>query len=146
MLLTVQTAWAQSAEKKQCVVIHETGQTTAFALETHPVVSFTDTDVKLKSNDITVLYSLDRYLKMTIEETTPSTDIKTVADQSFEIIGSSIIATGCQSLSLYAVDGRCLAYGQPAADGVITLNISQLRAGTYIAVSGNQSFKFQKAK
>ena len=128
-------------EKQMCVIIHETQRTTAFALEDRPVVSFTETDVKLECKDVTVLYSLDNYLKMTIEETSVPTEVKALADESFRISGSNIIATGCTSLSLYTVDGKCLATGRAAADGIITLPVGQFQAGTYIVVFGNQSFK-----
>ena len=136
--------WAETEGRQLCVVIHEAACTTAFALEARPVVSFTETDVKLECNDVTVLYALDNYLKMTIEETTLPTSVKTVADDSFRITGSNVIATGCASLSIYAVDGKCLATERADADGVVTLNISQLRAGTYIAVTEDKTFKFIK--
>ena len=143
-VLTVATAWAQTGEAKMCVVIHETERTTAFDLESRPVVSFTETDVKLECNDITVLYSLDNYLKLTIEESGIANGMKKLADETFRINGSSITATGCNNLSIYAVDGRCLVTGRASADGVVNLNIGQLRAGTYIAVFGNKSFKIYK--
>ncbi len=147
MLLTTATAWAQPEERQLCVVIHEAASTTAFALETRPVVSFADSDVKLECNDVTILYPLDNYLKMTIEESTLPTDVKTVADDQsswFNVTSSNITATGCASLSIYAVDGKCLATERADADGVVTLNISQLRAGTYIAVAETKTFKFNK--
>jgi hypothetical protein len=150
LLTTAQTAWAQSDEKQMCVIVHETEQTTAFALEARPVVSFTETDVKLECNDITVLYPLDHYLKLTIGESeTTTTGIEpTVNGQSarFNITESTITVTGCSSLSVYTVDGKIIAAESAATDDVITLNISQLRTGTYVAVFGNQSFKFNKKK
>ena len=149
MMLTTATAWSQSDEKQMCVIVHETEQTTAFALEARPVVSFTATDVKLVCNDITVLYPLDRYLKMTIGESDTTTGIEpTVNGQSsmFNITESTITVTGCSSLTIYTVDGKIIATESAATDDVITLNISQLRTGTYVAVFGNQSFKFNKKK
>lgn len=151
MLLTTTTitAWAQSDEKKMCVVIHETERTTAFALEDRPVVSFTETDVKLACNDITVLYALDHYLKMTIEEKDIATSVNSTFNgesSMFNITGSTIMATGCKNLAVYAVDGKALASTKADAYGIATLDISQLRVGAYIVVFGNQSFKIYKAK
>ena len=146
LMLTTTSAYAQGENKQMCVVIHETERTTAFALEARPVVSFTDNDVKLECNDVTVLYSLDSYLKMTIEEAGTTVDVKTLADETFRITASNIIATGCKNLSLFALDGKCLATGRADADRGATIDISQLRAGTYIVVFGNQSFKIHKAK
>lgn len=133
-------------EKKMCVVIHEAQRTTAFDLEARPIVSFTDTDVKLVCGDMTVLYPLDNYLKMTIEEVDVATDMKTLSTEAFKITGSVITAQGCESMSLYGLDGQCLAQGKANAEGVATLSISQLPAGTYIVVIGNQSFKINKRR
>lgn len=147
VLSATPTTWAQTEKKQMCVVIHETDRTTAFALETRPVVSFTETDVKLECNDIIVLYSLDRYLKMTIGEGTPATGIKTTDDEPstmFTVTGSTITAKGCTSLALYTVDGKQLASTKADADGTATLSISQLTAGIYIININDKSFKIIK--
>jgi hypothetical protein len=135
-----------AGEKKMCVVIHEAQRSTSFDLEDRPIVSFTDTDVKLECAGMTVLYPLDNYLKMTIEEVDVATDMKTISTEAFKITGSVITAQGCESLSLYGIDGQCLLKGKANAEGVATLSISQLPAGTYIVVLGNQSFKINKRR
>ncbi len=133
-------------EKKMCVVIHEAQRTTAFDLEARPIVSFTDTDVKLVCGDMTVLYPLDNYLKMTIEEVDVATDMKSLSTEAFKITGSVITAQGHENLSLYGIDGKCLLQGKANAEGVATLSISQLPAGTYIVVIGKQSFKINRQR
>lgn len=145
-LFTSGAVWSQTADKQMCVVIHEVERTTAFALESRPIVSFTESDVKLECNDISVLYSLDHYLKMTIEEVDIATELKNLAEGSFRITGSTIIGTGCESLSLYTIDGKFIASSRADSDGVVTLNISQLPTGTYVSTFGNKSFKIYKRK
>lgn len=142
----VSKASGDAGEKKMCVVIHEGQHTTAFDLEQRPVVSFTDTDVKLLCGEMTVLYPLDNHPKLTIEEVDVATDVKTLSIESFKMTGSVITAQGCESLSLYGIDGKCLVQGKANAEGVVTLSIAQLPAGTYIVVIGNQSFKINKRK
>ncbi len=133
------------AEKKMCVVIHEVNNaTTAFDLAEKPVVSFDDTDVKLECGTVTVLYSLEKYLKMTIEEVSVETGMESLFDESFKITDSEITAQGCNGLSLYSVDGKCLATGRADANGVVTLSTSTLRSGIYVVVFGNKSFKIYK--
>ena len=132
-------------ETKMCVVIHEAHDvTTAFDLEEKPVVSFTDTDVQLVCGTVTVLYPLDNYLKMTIEEVGIETDVKSLFDEAFKITGNAISAKGCSQLSLFSVDGKCLLSEKPDAEGTCTLSTSTLHAGVYIVVVGNKSFKIYK--
>ncbi len=133
-------AWA---EKGLCVVIHEAQGTTAFDLSTRPVVSFTDDDVKIESGDVTVLYPLDKYLKLTIEEHDVAVGMKAVATEGFRITDTEIVATGGGSLALYAVDGKRIATAK-AADGTAHLSIAALPAGVYIVVTNNQTFKISK--
>jgi len=133
-------------EKKMCVIIHEAQRTTAFDLEARPIVSFTDSDVKLVCADMTVLYPLDNYLKMTIEEVDEATDIKALSTDAFKITDSVITARGNENLLLYSIDGKCLLQGKANAEGLATFSISQLPAGTYIVVIGKQSFKINKKR
>lgn len=142
----VSKATEDVAEKKMCVIIHEAQRTTAFDLEARPIVSFTDSDVKLVCGDMTVLYPLDNYLKLTIEEVDVATDVKELSTEAFKITGSVITAQGNENLLLYSIDGICLLQGKANAEGVATLSISQLPAGTYIVVIGKQSFKINKKK
>lgn len=133
-------AWA---EKNLCVVIHETDGATAFDLSTRPIVSFTSDDVKLESGDVTVLYPLDKYLKLTLEEHDVAVGMKALAQEGFRVTCSEIVATGGGSLALYAVDGKCIATAK-AANGSARLSTAALPAGVYIVVTNNQTFKISK--
>ena len=132
------------AEKKACVVIHETQGQTAFALEQRPVVSFTETDVKMVCGDTEVLCPLTNSLKMTIEEIEEETSIDEVSNSSFTITGTDIIVRGCERVSLYTIDGKVLAAGKADSDGIITISISQFSIGTYIIKTDIKTFKIIK--
>lgn len=132
------------AEKKACVVIHETQGQTAFALEQRPVVSFTETDVKMVCGDTEVLYPLTNGLKLTIEDTDIETSVMDVTDTPFTITSSDITVRGCKSLSLYTLDGKVLVAGKADLDGMATISISKFTRGTYIIKTDNKAFKIIK--
>lgn len=133
------------AEKKLCVVIHETQGQTAFDLEHRPVVSFTETDVKMVCHDMTVLYPLTESLKITIEEADPKTAIDEVTNGgAFTITKASITAHGCDSMSIYTPDGKTLATGTANATGMVTLPIGELPSGVYVVKANNKVFKIYK--
>jgi hypothetical protein len=145
-LFTVTASWA-SEEKTMCVVIHEVHGTTAFALEARPIVSFLDNDVQLQCGELTVLYPLDQYLKLTIEESAVPTDIQgRPGNESFTISGSAVTARGVSRLVLYSVDGKRIATAKPGDDGAVTLSTAQLRAGVYVLSCGTKSFKISIKK
>lgn len=132
------------AEKVLCVVIYDTEGRTAFSLQQRPVVSFTETDVKLSCNQTEVLYSLDNYLKLTIEETDTETTIEKVGHDNFIINSKEISAHGVESMALYTIDGKLITSGKADNEGKITIPVSQLKSGIYIVNTSNKSFKFIK--
>jgi len=149
MVVTL-TAKAENAEQTMCVVIYESHQTTAFDIGAKPVVAFAGDDVKLTCGELTVLYPLDNYLKMTIEKATPTVDpASDISDtgkpgMTFRMTDKDITAYGCSRLALYSIDGKCLSEGTAYSNGTMTLSTSQLSAGVYIIVTNNHSFKINK--
>ena len=143
LLLTLFSASSALAagENTMCVVIHETEGTTAFALDARPIISFQDADVQLQCGELTVLYPLDKYLKLTIEESSLTGMKEPRRLESFRVSGSSITASGVGQLALYTSDGKCVATAKADADGVATLSTANLRTGVYVVGYGNKSFK-----
>lgn len=132
------------AEKKLCVVVHEAQGQTAFDMEQRPAVSFVGTDVKMVCGDMEVLYPLTGSLKITIEEAELETAVSEVMSSSFTISQSAIAMRGCESLSLYTLDGKMLATGKADSQGVATIAIDHLSNGIYIVKTGNKAFKIIK--
>lgn len=133
--------------KTLCVVVHEELSSTAFALETRPIVSFLDADVKLECGDVAVLYPLDNYLKITIEEASLPVGIHdTPHDTSFSVSDHAVTAYGVSRLAIYTVDGKCVAKAEADADGVVSLSTDRLRKGVYVVSCDNKSFKISNNK
>lgn len=135
---------ASHAEKKLCVVIHDAQGQTAFDLTQKPVVSFTETDVKMVCGETELLYPLASHLKMTIEEVDLPTAVDDAMSDSFTITASELVARGCESLSLYTLDGKTLATAKADAEGVAVISISQLGRGVYIVQTDRKVFKITK--
>lgn len=144
-LFTGMIALSSHAEKKTCVVVHELKGRTTFDLEQRPVVSFTETDVKMVCGDMEVLYPLSESLKITIEEVYTETPVEEVRNiESFTITQTEISARGCEILSLYTPDGKTLASGIANPEGIAILSIERLPKGVYIIITGNKAFKIYK--
>lgn len=132
------------AEKKVCVVIHESQGQTAFDLQQKPVVSFQANDVRLVCGEVDVLYPLDDYLKMTIDEVDLGTSIDPSHQGSFSITGDMISARGCDVLTLYTTDGKNLLTTKANADGEATLSLEKLHKGVYLVKTNINTFKISK--
>lgn len=144
-LFTSMTALSSHAEKKTCVVVHEPKGQTTFDLEKSPVVSFTETGVKMVCGDMEVLYPLSESLKITIEEVYTETMVEEVKNnESFIVTQTEITAKGCDILSLYTPDGKTIASGIANPEGIVTLSIERLPKGVYIIITGNKAFKIHK--
>ena len=144
VILTCMMGLQALSEIKHCIVIHEAQGQTAFNLEQKPVVSFTETDVKMVCGDTEVLYPLTNGLKLTIEDTDIETSVMDVTDTPFTITSSDITVRGCKSLSLYTLDGKVLVAGKADLDGMATISISKFTRGTYIIKTDNKAFKIIK--
>lgn len=132
------------AAKRLCVVVHETQGQTAFDMQQRPVVSFTDTDVRLVCAGVEVLYPLTNYLKLTIEEADPETSVDKVPDASFTITNYEVTARGCENLTLYTIDGKTLGNAKADEHGVASIPIGQLHKGVYVVKTNNNTFKISK--
>lgn len=144
ILLALMMGMSSYAERKLCVVIYETKGQTAFDLAQKPVVSFTDNDVKLVCGELEVLYPLDDYLKMTIEEAELATTVDKPFDSAFTISNEKISASGCESMVLFTPDGKTLASAKASSDGVVSIAIGQLRKGVYVVKTDKNVFKITK--
>ena len=142
LVLMLVTDVARADEKCMCVVVYETKGTTAFNLAEKPIVTFVGEDVQLVSGEVTVLYSLDGYLKMTIEE--KATDIQPTTNNTFRITDSQVTAYGCKQLALYTPDGKCLQTVKANAGGVATLFTATLNKGVYLVTTESKTFKISK--
>ena len=142
LVLMLVTDVARADENCMCVVIYETKGTTAFNLAEKPIVTFVGEDVQLVSGEVTVLYSLDGYLKMTIEE--KATDIQPTMNNTFRITDSQVTAYGCKQLALYTPDGKCLQTVKANAGGVATLSTATLNKGVYLVTTESKTFKISK--
>lgn len=142
LVLMLVTDVARADENYMCVVIYETKGTTAFNLAEKPIVTFVGEDVQLVSGEVTVLYSLDGYLKMTIEE--KATDIQPTTNNTFRITDSQVTVNGCKQLALYTLDGKCLQTAKANASGVATLSIASLNKGVYLVTTESKTFKISK--
>lgn len=144
IILTCMIGIQASAEKRHCVVIHERQGQTAFDLEKQPVVSFTGNNIKLVCGDIEVLYPMDNYLKMTIEEAELPDAVEKIESSTFSITEHAIIARGCDSMALFTIDGKSIAYAEADENGMVYIFTEQLGIGVYIVKIENNSFKIYK--
>ena len=142
--------WANS-EYSTLVVETKSGDTFEISLREKPQVKMGEKEISFVCGDDITGYIYDEVTKIFFKPYDP-TGITTVEDERVIRIvyvnQSEVVVSGVEStdmVNLYGLDGRRIAANPAVNDGVLTLSLEQLTAGTYILNIGNkQSFKLLK--
>ncbi len=134
------------AEKVVSVIVHEKDGTTAFALEKKPKISFTQDGIKLTTIDTEIVYSIQEYLKITMEESDSSQDgvIPITGEKQFFITRESISSIGLKANSiiyLYTIDGKRIRMVRTDENGKFDISLRGLPKGVYVLSSESKSIK-----
>lgn len=125
------------------------GQQFSFGFESKPVVTFTDTELIVKSKGIELRYELARFSKFTFDEKEIDDAVIPIVENkaSITLDEYTVSISGAKAdiiVRLMASDGRTLEQYKTDADGSLTFSIAELPEGTYIIVSESLTCKILK--
>lgn len=132
------------------LTIHQKdGQQFSFGFESKPVVTFTDTELVVKSKGVELRYELAEFSKFTFDDKDPIDDaVPTIVSKaSITLNEYTVCISGAKSdinVQLVASDGHTLQQYKTDADGSVTFSISELPQGTYIIASESLTCKILK--
>ena len=145
----ISAVYAQESEPfEQILIVSSTdGKTTEYRLEERPVLSFDNTDLIIKTSQITVNTPVSElkgisYGKRLSGITSPETDgcILSYVDN---LLMLSNPGRDC-ALQVFALDGVILLSEQCTAVGSASVSLAGLPAGVYIAHAADKSIKIIK--
>ena len=148
-LLPVAAASAEDEAETQLVVLTKHDQKVAFALNEHPKVTFTATELQITAGDLIYTYPLADMVRFTYEGVkVPSgiTDIET-GDKAFSLKGDALVFKSLQANSevrIYSVDGMLVFSKRVGQAGEYSFPLTGLAAGTYIVNVNGSTYKVMK--
>ncbi|MCF0196363.1 MAG: hypothetical protein HUK03_03850 [Bacteroidaceae bacterium] len=130
------------AQEPALVVTTHSGGKVVYALKQKPTVTFTTTDVVLRTDAETVSYPLSDHVQFTFETSTAieqMSDLQAVIVSADGKIQVSHVAAGTL-VGLYTVAGMQLQLVKADASGNATLDVTA--GGVYVVQVGKMSIKF----
>lgn len=130
------------------IVNKKSGESVEYKFEADPRVTFDAEDMVISTGDATVRHAIADLEKLTFTKTVGLDKVEASnVGISVAVTASYVSVKGLESgarLSVYALDGRFMADAVADASGAVTVNITNLSAGIYVAASDAHSFKFVK--
>jgi len=125
------------------------GQQFSFGFESKPVVTFTETELIVKSKGIELRYELTRFSKFTFDDKDPLENAVPIitSKASITLDEYTVSISGAKAdivVRLIASDGRTIEQYKTDADGSVTFSISELPEGLYVIASESLTCKILK--
>lgn len=137
-------------EAQTSLTIHQKeGEAVVFSFESHPTVSFTETDLVLHTDGQEVFIPLNSLVKFTFDRDATAIDSQRENETTLSVKFDErqIQLSGARSKSvvrLFALDGRELLCEQVDEVGSLTISWEDLPANIYIVFADGASFKVLK--
>ena len=132
------------------LTIHQKdGQQFSFGFEDKPVITYTDTDLVLKTTKTELQYPLSKLSKFTFTDIDDAViSIKDDANSAKLVLDNYVVniigAKPGISVSVIGTDGKSLASYKTDDNGSITFSIAELPEGTYVIKSESLTCKILK--
>lgn len=132
------------------LTIHQKdGQQFSFGFDDKPVITYTDTDLVLKTTKTEVMYPLESLSKFTLTDVENAViSIKQDGNTAkLELDSYMVSITGAKAdatVTVIGPDGKTLGTYKTDSDGSVTFSIADLPQGLYIINSENLTCKIQK--
>lgn len=135
---------------QNAITIHQKdGQQFSFGFDDKPVITYTDTDLVLKTTKTEVQYPLATVAKFTFTDVEDAViPIKQDSNAAqLELDGYVVSITGAKAditVKVIAPDGKTLGTYKTDSDGSVTFSVADLPIGLYIINSENLTCKILK--
>lgn len=125
------------------------GQEFSFGFEEKPLVTFTETELVVKTSKVELRYELSKFSKFTFDEKKIDDAVNPIVENkaSITLDEYTVCISGAKAdilVRLIASDGHILQQYKTDTDGSVTFSISELPEGTYIIASESLTCKILK--
>ncbi len=149
LLLLVVVAAVPLFSQNTLTIHQKDGQQFSFGFEDKPVVSFTDSDLIVKSTKTELTYALSSVSKFTFDDIEDA--VISINDDAAKAVitldSYTVSITGAKAdieVRLNSSDGKLLQSYKTDEDGDVTFSIADLPNGTYIISSQSLTVKILK--
>ena len=134
---------------KYLTVHQKDGQEFSFGFEEKPLVTFTETELVVKTSKVELRYELSKFSKFTFDEKEIDDTVMPVINYKASITLDEYIVyiSGAKAdivVRLIASNGQTLNTYKTDSDGSVKFSISELLKGTYIIASESLTCKIIK--
>lgn len=149
LLLLAAVAAAPLFSQNTLTIHQKDGQQFSFGFEDKPVVSFTDSDLIVKSTKTELTYALSSVSKFTFDDIEDA--VISINDDAAKAVitldSYTVSITGAKAdieVRLNSSDGKLLQSYKTTQNGSLTFSIAELPKGTYIISSESLTCKILK--
>jgi len=149
LLLLAAVAAAPLFSQNTLTIHQKDGQQFSFGFSEKPVITYTDTDLVLKTTKTEVMYPLASLSKFTLTDVEDAViSIKQDGNTAkLELDGYVVSITGAKAditVKVIGPDGKTVGTYKTGSDGSVTFSIADLPQGLYIINSENLTCKILK--
>ena len=131
------------------LTIHQKdGQQFSFGFEDKPVITYTDTDLVLKTSNTELQYPLASLAKFTFTDVEDAVAPIKEGNSAQLVLDNYVVSiTGAKSgivVSVTGTDGKSLAAYKTDDNGMVTFSVAELPEGTYVIKSESLTCKILK--
>ncbi|MCM1347889.1 MAG: hypothetical protein NC338_00635 [Firmicutes bacterium] len=123
------------------------GSKTSFVIEEKPHISFSDSKMHIRSNELVTDYDLASVAKFTFDDLSNISSAVSENEVRFTYLGTSLSAAGLtpgETVMLATIDGRIALTANAHSDGSLNIDLSHLQPGIYIvACKSSKNFKIK---
>ena len=149
LLLSVTT---MATEQNVVAVYQQSGEVTLFAFADKPELSYSATDLIIKTNGTSVQYPINRLKKVSFEKADIGETVDDIEDlekepETFSFRDGQIVIEGGipnSKVNIYTVQGSLAMQYRLDGSGNAVIPTDSLREFVYILQNGNVTFKFVK--
>lgn len=139
----------QAFAQNTLTVHQKDGQEFSFGFEEKPLVTFTETELVVKTSKVELRYELSKFSKFTFDEKEVDDAVNPITEKkaSITLDEYTVCITGAKAdivVRLIASSGQPLNSYKTDSNGSVTFSISELPEGTYIIASESLTCKIIK--
>lgn len=123
------------------------GEKITYYLSEHPVATYSDNDLVLKTDKLTVSYPLTELHKFTFGSEATSVETTPLTDGQMQMQKGTLCLAGFhagEKVSIYNIGGQNVMNATISSDGTATLFIESLATGVYVVKAGSITHKIIK--
>lgn len=147
LFLTALFLSSMASAQNYLTITQKNGDQFSYAFSDKPVVTYTETDLVLTTEDTEIQFPLSGLQKFTFEDAPTSVQETITASATISVSNNTVTICSAKAdaqVQLIAVDGKIVRTYKTDAEGNLSFSIADLATGIYVVKSESLTCKISK--